>query len=135
VLQAAVQPEQQHKGLRAGVRLLQDHQPLASNKGKVPQNVALQPKRDKCFYFQVSVRGSKYLSIYGSVHFQILRLLQYYPAPEKKEVYDRMCEVLAKILKDTVIQKNVNINNAAHSVLFEVTQRLNQNNILRTPQA
>lgn len=43
-----------------------------------------------------------------------LRLLQYYPAPEKKEVYDRLCEVLKRILQDTTMQKNVNINNSAN---------------------
>jgi hypothetical protein len=94
----------------------------------------LQPKTETCIYLQASVHEWKHVSIYGSVHFQILRLLQYYPAPEKKEIYDRTCEVLARILRDTVIQKNVNINNAAHSVLFEVTQHT-LNTVFRNPRA
>ena len=50
---------------------------------------------------------------------KILRLLQYYPAPEKKEVYDKLCDVLKRVLSETTLQKNVNTNNSAHSVLFE----------------
>jgi AP-2 complex subunit alpha len=50
---------------------------------------------------------------------RLLRFLQYFPPPSDAEVSRRLCEVLSKILADTTVQKNVNKNNALHSVLFE----------------
>jgi AP-2 complex subunit alpha len=50
---------------------------------------------------------------------KLLRLLQYYPPPEKEEVARRLEDALAKIINETAMQKHVNANNAAHAVLFE----------------
>ena len=49
---------------------------------------------------------------------KLLRLLQYYPPPEKEEVARRLEDALAKIINETAMQKHVNANNAAHAVLF-----------------
>ena len=35
---------------------------------------------------------------------KVLRLLQYYPAPASKAVYDKLCEVLHKILTETQVR-------------------------------
>jgi len=50
---------------------------------------------------------------------KILRLLQYYPPPEKEEVQRKLEDALSKIINETTMQKHVNANNAAHAVLFE----------------
>jgi hypothetical protein len=39
----------------------------------------------------------------------VLRLLQYYPAPSSKAIYDKLCEVLLKILSETQVATDVHI--------------------------
>ena len=66
--------------------------------------------------------GSEYIyykTICPWLQIKLLRLLQYYPAPEREEVYTKLCETLSKLISDVQMQKNVNMNNSAHAVLFE----------------
>lgn len=50
---------------------------------------------------------------------KLLKLLQYFPPAEDKSVAQRLNHVLLEILTKTIITKNVNKNNADHSILFE----------------
>ncbi|EKX53898.1 Adaptor protein complex 2 subunit alpha 1 [Guillardia theta CCMP2712] len=60
-----------------------------------------------------------YKTINPWLQVKILRLLQYYPPPERHEVHTKLCDVLLHIISDAQMQKNVNTNNSAHSVVFE----------------
>jgi len=60
-----------------------------------------------------------YKTICPWLQVKILRLLQYYPPPQREEVYSVLCDTLSKLISDVTMQKNVNGNNSAHAVLFE----------------
>lgn len=60
-----------------------------------------------------------YKTINPWLQVKVLRLLQYYPPPEREEVNKRLCEVLQRIISETSMGKNVNTNNSAHAVVFE----------------
>lgn len=60
-----------------------------------------------------------YLTICPWLQVKLLRMLQYFPPPEEEELMTRMNLVLGEILTKTVVTKNVNKNNADHSILFE----------------
>ena len=50
---------------------------------------------------------------------KLLRLLQFYPAPEDRTLRQRLTDVLQRIITNTDFSKNTNHNNALYSVLFE----------------
>lgn len=50
---------------------------------------------------------------------KLLRMLQFFPAPEEHALKMRVTEVLQRIVSGTDVTKNVNKNNATHAVLFE----------------
>eukprot|EP01028_Stygiella_incarcerata_P010201 TRINITY_DN515_c0_g1_i1.p1 TRINITY_DN515_c0_g1~~TRINITY_DN515_c0_g1_i1.p1 ORF type:complete len:1037 (-),score=231.97 TRINITY_DN515_c0_g1_i1:2792-5548(-) len=50
---------------------------------------------------------------------KLLRILQYYPPPEDKGLYQKVIDVLHRIISGTDEQKNQNKNNALHAPLFE----------------
>lgn len=50
---------------------------------------------------------------------KLLRMLQFFPPPEEHALKMRVSEVLQRIIAGTEVTKNVNKNNATHSILFE----------------
>lgn len=50
---------------------------------------------------------------------KLLRMLQFFPPPEEHALKMRVSEVLQRIISGTDVTKNVNKNNATHSILFE----------------
>jgi hypothetical protein len=52
-----------------------------------------------------------------------LRVLQYFPPPEDPEALKTLTEVLKKIITGNEVVKNINKNNAQHSIVFEVRFR------------
>eukprot|EP00884_Botryococcus_braunii_P018832 jgi/Botrbrau1/5632/Bobra.55_1s0021.1 len=48
-----------------------------------------------------------------------LRVLQYFPPPEDPEVLKTLTDVLKKIITGNEVVKNINKNNAQHSIVFE----------------
>ena len=47
-------------------------------------------------------------------------MLQYFPPPEDPEVLKTLTDVLKKIISGNEVVKNINKNNAQHSIVFEV---------------
>jgi AP-2 complex subunit alpha len=60
-----------------------------------------------------------YLTLCPWLQVKLLRILQYFPPPNDKNVMSRLNHVLNEILTKTAVTKNVNKNNADHSILFE----------------
>jgi AP-2 complex subunit alpha len=60
-----------------------------------------------------------YLTLCPWLQVKLLRLLQYFPPPADTQVMQRLNAILKDILTKTVMTKNVNKNNADHSILFE----------------
>uniref|UniRef100_A0A6A7G4W7 AP-2 complex subunit alpha n=2 Tax=Hirondellea gigas TaxID=1518452 RepID=A0A6A7G4W7_9CRUS len=50
---------------------------------------------------------------------KLLRILQYFPAPQDPHLKTRLFEILDRIVHKTEITKSVNKNNAEHGLLFE----------------
>eukprot|EP00301_Raphidiophrys_heterophryoidea_P003277 c11487_g1_i1.p1 GENE.c11487_g1_i1~~c11487_g1_i1.p1 ORF type:complete len:1014 (-),score=266.40 c11487_g1_i1:149-3190(-) len=50
---------------------------------------------------------------------KLLRILQFFPPPEDRQLREVLHKVLQIILNSTEMQKNVNKNNACHAVFFE----------------
>lgn len=81
----------------------------------------------KAIYLLAKVAFSKerksvyryYLTLCPWLQVKLLRLLQYFPPPTDKNIMARLNHVLNEILTKTAVTKNVNKNNADHSILFE----------------
>ena len=50
---------------------------------------------------------------------RVLKLLQFFPAPEDAADLNKINEMLLDIVNKTEVTKNVNKNNSDHSILFE----------------